>query len=406
MRQYLRYTGEALKKPVFIAEDGDKHAFTLVPFVPNPRLVEVISVALKTGWPLLITGEKFRRDMVGKAVAYELYGAAFRNYFKGWNIKDGETFQHGLYTYFHEERQRDLEYYKIDPEHNPLRKPEHYLETGPLIPVFEQLAAGGEIPILEIRNIHKGDARFIEHLMDFLLFCREIVITETDFHLPKGFIFPIIIMTAEAGYQLPLNYEGVIYTHEMRFPEKEEFLAETFPVYETLKNAAGESLKDHPDFPAMAQLIEKLVELFYLVKDSHVLRPGDSEFPMSILELQNAIDLSINEITGRQKTAAESIAKLDRILQAQYAMAKTVDLSESIGLIKAAVKKAQMNDAMASLELLQDRLSKAQQTEVIQLIARHNELKKVDRMGTESPLILYSQKNKLSFDLLQLLATI
>ena len=87
-------------------------------------------------------------------------------------------------------------------------------------------------------------------------------------------------------------------------------------------------------------------------------------------------------------------------------MAKTVDLSQSIGLIKAAVKKAQMNDAMASLELLQDRLSKAQQTEVIQLIARHNELKKVDRMGTESPLILYSQKNKLSFDLLQLLATI
>ncbi len=403
MRQALSYSGEGLRRPVAFKEQGDSHAFVLNPFIPNIKLIKAINTALKTGWPLLIRGEKFRRDRIGKAIAYELYGADFLPHYFTWTLRHQISFQDGLYTYAHADRQRDLIYSQADPVNNPVKKPEDYLMTGPLLPLYEYMQSAEKLPILEIRNTQEGGEWFIEDMMDFLIFQREIRIPETGYRVEKGFTFPIIILTSDINYQLPSDFEGIIYEHEISVPSQEELLAELLPIYEDSRNEEGQLLSERPDYPELKALIEKLVKLFYLIKDSGLLRPKDSQFPMSTLELKDSISLKINEVTNAEKSVAESLQELDDILAAQYEMAASMDISESVRVMREAVKVGEVNSAIKSLDLLKDRLPKEKQTIALQLISRHNQLKKNDQLGIESPLILYPQKNKLTFDLSQFL---
>lgn len=403
MRKELSYKGEGLTKPVQFEEQENSHAFVLDPFIPNIKLVKAINTALKSGWPLLVRGEKFRRDNIGKAIAYELYGKDFLTHFFSWTLRYEVSFKDGIYAYAHAERQRDLTYYQVDPTNNPLRKPVDYLTTGPLLPLYEYMQSAETLPILEIRNVHEGGERFIEDMMNFLIFQREIYIPETGYRVEKAFTFPIIILTSDVDYQLPSDFEGIIYEHEISFPNEEELLAELRPVYEGFTNGQGSFLKDHPDYLQIEILIEKLVSLFYLMKDSSLLRPNDSQFPMTTLALKSTIDLKINEITNAEKSIEESLHEVENILNAQYEMAASMDISESVKVMRNAVKVGEIDSAIKSLDLLKDRLSKEKQTIALQLISRHNQLKKNDQLGIESPLILYPQKNKLTFDLSQFL---
>ena len=84
-------------------------------------------------------------------------------------------------------------------------------------------------------------------------------------------------------------------------------------------------------------------------------------------------------------------------------MRQALSYSESVRVMRDAVKVGEINSAIKSLDLLKDRLPKEKQTIALQLISRHNQLKKNDQLGIESPLILYPQKNKLTFDLSQFL---
>ena len=421
------YTGDALRNApkVIIKKDDPFDFLVLPPFNPNQNLVTAIKVALMQRWPLLITGEKYRRDIVGKTIAFELYGNNFLDHYYKWMLRKQATFRSGIYTYDHESRKRDLEYHQLDPGNNPIRTADYYLQTGTLLAVLQAIEEEyPDIPIMEISSVHEADENFIADLMEFLLTVRQVEIPETDFVFIREahpYTLPIIILTAEPGYQLPKNFEGMIYTCEIPFPQKEMLLNELLAHQGALvvrgNLAMGEDgtplpqseipeeayLRHSPQFPAISILVEKLVDLFYLIKDSSLLRPGNSQFPMTILELENTINYKISDIVRHGKPVAETVQEVEELLASQYELAQSGDLGQSVQAIKEAIEKARMDDAILSLELIKGQLPTDLQNEAIQFISRHNELTKIENMGTESSLLLFPQKNKLSFDLLKFL---
>ncbi len=417
------YKGEALRNaPVFIEETEQSPYFELPVFIPDQKFVDAISLALHQGWPLLLTTDvKSRRANVVKCIAYELYGKEFLKDYHKWLLRQHDTFEDGVITYFHEDRMRDLEYHRLDPENSPIRPPDFYYREGPMLAVIKALEDFEKNhPILEISNVHEASPDFIRDLMDFMIYEREIRVPEIDFHLKReSYQWPIIIMTAASGYQLPKNYEGVIYTYEMPFPQKsllmEEVLntcgawvdpdflneQETPPPPEEIPDEAR--LRHSPHFPQVRLIIEKLVELFYLIKDSNLLRPGNSQFPMTILELHNTVNYKVSRALSDLETIDEVIAEIDGLLESQYELVQSTNLSETVSTIKEAIEKAKMNQAIKILELIKGKLSADRQNAASQLIARHNDLMRMESMGMESSLILFPQKNKLRFDLLQFL---
>ncbi len=418
------YTGDALRDaPKVIKEEGQFDYLVLPPFHPSRNLVDAIKVALRQRWPLLIIGEKYRRDLVGKTIAYEMYGDDFLKHYFKWVTGKSTSFRSGVYTYDHEARKRDLEYHQLDPANNPIRPADFYLQTGPMLELYQHIENSyGEIPLLEIGSVHEANENFIAELMEFLLVVKEVNIPETGFHLKReSYTLPIVIMTAESGYQLPKNYEGMIYTYEMPFPQKELLMKELQAHQGALlirgdltMDAAGNPipqqeippeafLRSHELFPKICTLVEKMVDLFYLIKDSSLLRPGNNQFPMTILELENAINYKITDIIRSDKSVDKAVQEVEDLLASQYELAQSSDLGKSVEAIKEAVEQARMNDAIQSLELIKGQLPSELQSEAIQFVFRHNELTKMENMGTESSLLLFPQKNKLSFDLLQFL---
>ncbi len=413
------YTGDALKEAPYAFQGNETHdAFELPTFIPDPQLVKAIQMSLKLGWPLLVTGEKFRRDMVAKAIAFELFGAEFPDNIMKWSLMKKESFRKGVYTYDHSAKKRDLEYHQLDPKNNPLKPADFYLNTGAVLATIQQYEKSDSWPppVLEICHLQEADENFIADMMDFLLMERAIYIPETDYRLArKLYRFPIIILTAEPGYQLPNNYDGVIYAYEMPFPRQDEFLKELLGYYgyyliPPKPDADGNTdfskavrLKDRSDFPQLQTMIGKLVDLFYLIKDSRLLRKGDGQLPMTVLELKDAIALKIREVTIEGQSIEAFTNSIEALLESQRQLAASFDLGDSVEIIRDAITQGKMNDATKSLELIQGKFSNDLKNEALQLISRHNELSNIEMMGIESPLILYPQKNKLSFDLLQFL---
>lgn len=71
-------------------------------------------------------------------------------------------------------------------------------------------------------------------------------------------------------------------------------------------------------------------------------------------------------------------------------------------MIKEYIENDKLNRAIKSLKVVQKGLPKAVQNEISQLISIHNDITQKERMGTESELILYPMRNKLSFEILNL----
>ncbi len=414
-----QYTGDALKAAPYTFHGNEtRDAFELPTFIPDPQLVKAIQMSIKLGWPLLVTGEKFRRDMVVKSIAYELFGEAFPDHAIRWSVMKNETFQAGVYTYDHAAKKRDLEYHQLDPQNHPLKPADFYLRTGAVLAVLQLQEASNDWPppILEICNVHQASEGFIADMMDFLLLNRVVHIPETDFQLArKKYRFPIILLTAEQGYQLPQNHDGVIYAHEMPFPRQEVFLEELLGLYGhylippkpdadgNMDFSKAVRLKDRSDFPQLQTMIGKLLELFYLIKDSRLLRKGDGQLPMTVLELKDAISLKIQEVTVEGQSVEAITSSIEQLLESQRQLAASFDLGESVEIIRDAIVQGKMEAATKSLELIQGKFSNDLKNEARQLISRYHELSNTEMMGIESPLILYPQKNKLSFDLLRFL---
>jgi len=339
----MKYTGNPIRQSIQISY-GESY-FHLTPFMPTPSLTQSINNALKQGWPLLLTGDRYRCLMMGKILGYDLYGESFLDVYRRAQIMGKEDqFQDLVYFYDYELRQRDLEYYSITQNKDFLRPVDYYLELGPITEIIKLQNESTLRPILEITDLHNANEYFVKDLMGFFLLTRSIYIHETQEEIRRtGFSFPIILLTADKGFKLPKNYDGIIFTHELELT-KEHLFEETLLRFSDFKIDGGK------------KLIEKIVELFFLLRNSTLVKTTDSDYPGSLLELYNTIELKIDAIISGNQDPEEVIEEIDAIIESQIVISKHQNINEAIDEIIDLIARAELEKAISNLSMIKDRL--------------------------------------------------
>lgn len=142
-------------------------------YIPSPELIELVRLAQVLQRPMLIKGEPGSgKTQFARAVAYEWYGAEYKNHFFEWQIKSTSKAVDGLYTFDHVARLRDaqlnrLESGKAVAQHKPRTAKENntqYRTFGPMAKAF--LTSTADAPsILLIDEIDKADIDFPNDLL-------------------------------------------------------------------------------------------------------------------------------------------------------------------------------------------------------------------------------------------------
>ena len=386
----MEYSGNPINQIIKIG--NDENYFHLLPFIPTKSLTKSINNTIKTGWPLLIIGDKLRANMLGKIIAYDLYGDNFQDYIAVIRVtKKQNKFKDFVYTYDYETRSRDIDYYSKTNNENFLKPLDTYLQKGPIIHIINLQNDNPSNPILLINDLHNAEDDFIIDLMEFFLTYRSIYIHDTQEEIHRiQYKFPIIILNADKGYKLPNNYDGVIYTHNLEV-SKEHLLKETMLQFSDRK------------IDGLEVMVEKIIALYDLLSNNTLISMNDSDYPGSLLELLNTIELKIQSILSGEQKIEEIINEIDKIIQSQQVIGKHININDAVKEIINLISSANMSKAMGNLKILKDSFPVDFQTRINVLLSNYNELKKIESLGIESTLTLWPKQNKLKFDILLLL---
>ena len=213
MKDYIKYTGKALSK--FNAK------LELDAYIPSAELIQAVETARLLNRPLLIRGEPgCGKTRLAEALAVELHGPKYPEFYFPWPIKSTTKAAEGLYTFDHLERLRDVNAQTEDPTR------ERYVKLGPIGKAFEKLneAPNAPPPILLIDEIDKADIDFPNDLL-WELDKREFFIPEIK--TPDGSqrkiggnkqTAPIIIITSNDEKDLPNAFLRRCIFHYISFP--------------------------------------------------------------------------------------------------------------------------------------------------------------------------------------------
>ncbi|MDB5202348.1 MAG: MoxR family ATPase [Ferruginibacter sp.] len=147
-------------------------------YLPSPNLVKAVQLAQLLKRPLLIKGEPgCGKSRLAEAVAAELFGENFRDYYFEWHVKSSSKAQHGLYSINHLQRLSDANI-KSDNAKNleiSLDKDANgnynsrgkYIELGALGQAFQLSNQPGLIsaPVVLIDEVDKADIDFPNDLL-------------------------------------------------------------------------------------------------------------------------------------------------------------------------------------------------------------------------------------------------
>lgn len=214
-----QYTGQVQPQP------GEKDIQTgqlLYPYLPNPKLVEVVNLALALERPVLLKGEPgCGKTKLARAVAYELGW----NY-EAWYVKSTSRAKEGLYSYDAIGRLRDAQLANsdIDPEAALRAKdPANYVEWGAL-----GIAFRSDLPtVLLIDEIDKADIDFPNDLL--------LELDEKRFEVPEvktggtamkiqAIHPPLVFITSNDEKDLPDAFLRRCLFHYVKFPEREQLI--------------------------------------------------------------------------------------------------------------------------------------------------------------------------------------
>ena len=102
------YQGTKLLDTRSSATDGKEEEKKPDPYIPDPGLVKAVQFAQVLGRPLLLKGEPgCGKTKLAEAVAYELFGPNYEQYFFKWYVKSSSKAKDGLYTINYLQRLQD-----------------------------------------------------------------------------------------------------------------------------------------------------------------------------------------------------------------------------------------------------------------------------------------------------------
>jgi MoxR-like ATPase len=235
-------------QPVIKGEE-DHQRRKYFPYIPDPKLVKAVNLAMKLNRPLLLEGEPgCGKTRLADAIAYEFT----QKYWQGktdeegkkawwpyyaWNVKSVGQAQDGLYSFDAVARLRDSQLIGADPQRlkEYLGKDEHeklknrlmdkrkYLKLGKLGEALQQQQV--ERPILLIDEIDKADSDFPNDLLvelDRLSF--EIPETDDIYPDPDAEMRPrpIVIITSNQERPLPEPFLRRCLYYYLSFPETDQ----------------------------------------------------------------------------------------------------------------------------------------------------------------------------------------
>lgn len=205
----------------------------LDPYLPDDRLVQAVKLAQILNRPLLVKGEPgCGKTRLAEAVAYELFGDGYKNYYFEWPVKSASKAQEGLYLINHLKRLHnaslndetislDITLPKGDPKSD-------YLEFGPLGKAFRLTNTMEKTlppPVVLIDEIDKADIDFPNDLLlelDQLKF----QIPETNDGTGKPIEItankekkPLIIITSNDEKPLPAAFLRRCLFHYIDYPK-------------------------------------------------------------------------------------------------------------------------------------------------------------------------------------------
>lgn len=307
--QNKRYEGTSLKEPAtfsYTDKDGKVQSENIPPYIPTAELIHVVELMRILKRPLLIKGAPGSgKTRLSKAVAYELYGSAYRDYYFEWNIKSTSKAKDGLYTFDYLERLRDAQDKKT-------LHPEQYVRKGPLGNAFEVSTAATPAIVL-IDEIDKADIDFPNDLLlelDQLRYEIEEIAPDQEQlikRVQRAAYPPIIFITSNEEKELPPAFLRRCLFYYINFPEKSEL--------ETIVQANFPYLK--------SEAVKSAVDRFYGLRIEMKKHPNtEKEVSTSeLLDWMRAIAHFFEEkvkaeLINLSKTQPEQKAEVEAILKA------------------------------------------------------------------------------------------
>ena len=153
-KNYRKYTGTSLSK--FNSKLG------IDAYIPGKELIQAVETARLLNRPLLIRGEPGSgKTRLAEAIAVELHGEKYRDFFFPWPIKSTTKASEGLYEFDHLGRLYDI---NIKKEKIDL---ENYIDYGPIGRAYLKLenSRDSQEPIILIDEIDKADIDFPNDLL-------------------------------------------------------------------------------------------------------------------------------------------------------------------------------------------------------------------------------------------------
>lgn len=293
MDQVLKYTGKAL-------ENGDA-SLGLKPYIPSPELVKAVNIALYLKKrPLLLMGEPgVGKTCLAESVAYELLGPRkMKDHYYRWNIKSTSKAKDGLYRYDTFKRLADSQILKTAEERSQLNNlklgdANSYVQPGYLAEAFRNSTTEQRSVIL-IDEIDKADIDFPNDLLSELE-NYEFTIPETgeEIKRPKGFEYPVVIVTSNRERELPPAFLRRCLYHYIDFPDDKTL---------------GRIIVRVFNLPDATRIVDKALEAF---RDKRA-NVSDTEKKPSTSELLDWFDVLNYYDTLRTNTEGRTLTEQDR----------------------------------------------------------------------------------------------
>ncbi|MCC6725560.1 MAG: MoxR family ATPase [Saprospiraceae bacterium] len=235
---------------------------SIMPYIPNPDIIEVVKMARLLQRPILLRGEPgCGKTQLAKAVAYELYKEVYpeteqgnyRKHYFEWHIKSHSKAQEGLYSFDHIARLREANRKDAPKETSDSLK--EYRELGPLGKAFA-VSTEEQPAILLIDEIDKADIDFPNDLL-LELDEKRFQIRETKEEINSAGHPPLIFITSNQEKELP-----------SAFLRRCLFLYIEFPQGEVLNSIINARFQEWVGDDQFAAFIGRVKTKFQAIRDS------------------------------------------------------------------------------------------------------------------------------------------